>query len=160
MGEVDMDEIGWDSYIDKIIRDAMEDGAFDDLRGEGQPLPKEEENPFVPGDRRLANHLLKSNGFTLPWIAKRHEVLAQRERLAQPLLRTWRLYEARVSFRPEDPLAHDLWARAQERFREAVCELNRQIEGYNLMVPSDALRLLPLDAERELARLLAQNEAK
>lgn len=48
--------------IDETIRKAMEEGAFDNLRGTGKPLSIED-NPFVDPSWQLAYHLLKENGF-------------------------------------------------------------------------------------------------
>ncbi len=149
-----MERSDWESFIERRIREAMEQGEFDNLRGQGRPLPDDEENPFEAPDRRLAYHLLKSNGFTLPWIARRQEIMRRRERIAIPLRRAHDLYHARVAFRPEDGLAEATWQRARDAFRQEIVALNREIDGYNLIVPSDAFRLMPLVYEMELARAL------
>ena len=49
------------------IRRAMEEGKFDDLPGEGKPL-RLENDPFEDPEWRMAHHVLRNGGFTLPWI--------------------------------------------------------------------------------------------
>lgn len=151
-----MKEADRDNFVERRIREAMEKGEFDNLPGEGKPLPHDEANPFAEPDKQLAYHLLKSNGFTLPWIARRKEIQAQLERLAIPLRRAEELHRARVAFRPDDRVSHDQWRRAQENYMSQIEALNQDITLYNLMVPSDAFRLPPLAPPRELARALAE----
>ena len=57
------------------IRRAIEEGKFDNLPGKGKPLHLDQ-NPFEDPDWRLANHVLKTSGFSLPWIEKRNEIEA------------------------------------------------------------------------------------
>jgi len=52
------------------IRRAIEEGKFDNLPGKGKPLNLEQ-NPFEDPEWRLANHVLITSGFSLPWIEKR-----------------------------------------------------------------------------------------
>ncbi|MCA9938992.1 MAG: DUF1992 domain-containing protein [Anaerolineales bacterium] len=150
-----MGNIDWEGFIEKKIREAMEKGEFSNLRGEGRPFSEMEENPFEDPDQRLAFHMLKSNGFTLPWITRRQEILTQVERAGIPLRRSWEIYQHRIQFRPNDAQAEANWQRAYAQFTQRLAEINKQIDDYNLMVPSDVFRMLPLYPERELARLTA-----
>lgn len=149
-----MGNIDWEGFIEKRIREAMDNGEFSNLPGEGQPFGQTEDNPFADPDQRLAFHLLKSNGFTLPWIARRQDILVQIERAGIPLLRSWELHQQRLRFRPDDPQAEANWQRALSQFAQRLAEINKQIDDYNLMVPSDVFRMMPLYPEREAARLL------
>ena len=58
---------------DEIIRRAMQDGAFDNLPGKGKPL-KLDENPHEPEEWRTAYRMLRSNGYSLPWLELRKEI--------------------------------------------------------------------------------------
>jgi hypothetical protein len=58
------------------IRQAIERGEFDHLSGKGKPL-RWEEYPFEDPDRRLAHHILRNAGFTLPWIEARQGLLTE-----------------------------------------------------------------------------------
>ncbi|GAB4148299.1 MAG: hypothetical protein Fur0021_07960 [Candidatus Promineifilaceae bacterium] len=151
-----MGNIDWEGFIEKRIREAIDNGEFSNLRGEGRPFDEMAENPFEDPDQRLAFHLLKSNGFTLPWIARRQEILIQVERAGIPLKRSWELHQQRLRFRPNDPQAEANWQRALSQFAQRLAEINKQIDDYNLMVPADAFRLLTLYPEREVARLQQQ----
>ena len=50
----------WESLIDQKIREAMEQGEFDDLPGKGKPVDTSE-NPFEDPEMRLAHRMLDAN---------------------------------------------------------------------------------------------------
>ena len=54
----------WESLIDQKIREAMEQGEFDDLPGKGEPVDLSE-NPFEDPELRLAHRMLRSAGFVI-----------------------------------------------------------------------------------------------
>jgi hypothetical protein len=60
---------------DEQIRRAMQEGQFEDLPGQGRPLQLDED-PFEDPDWRLAHHMLRSAGYSLPWIETRREIEA------------------------------------------------------------------------------------
>jgi hypothetical protein len=62
----------WETLIERQIREAMEEGRFDDLPHRGQPLPIDD-NPMA-GEWGLAFHLLRNAGVAPPWIAADKEV--------------------------------------------------------------------------------------
>ena len=66
--------------IEQRIQQAQEDGLFDNLPGAGKPLPLDDD-ALVPAEDRTGYRLLKSNGFTLPWIAARQEIAEERAQL-------------------------------------------------------------------------------
>jgi len=63
------------------IREAMEQGEFDDLPLAGKPLPLES-NASVPEDLRLAYKILKDAGVLPPEIELRKEILSLKELLS------------------------------------------------------------------------------
>lgn len=65
---------------ERRIREAMEQGEFDNLEGKGKPLPKEDEHS-IPSDLRMAYRILKNAGFLPPEIELEREI-----RTAQDLL--------------------------------------------------------------------------
>lgn len=144
---------GWESFIDKKIREAMENGEFDNLQGEGKPLQDLEDNLFEDADKRLAHHLLKNSGFTLPWIQMRQQIMEDMERVAIPAKRVWSAVKHRLAFNPHDQQAKSYWQRSVAEFRERVAAINKQIDDYNLLVPADAFRMMPLVFERELTKI-------
>ena len=55
------------------IKQAMEEGLFNNLPGMGKPIDWKE-NPFAPEDWKMAFDILKQNGYKLPWMDKREEI--------------------------------------------------------------------------------------
>lgn len=105
------------------IRQAMEAGAFEHLPGKGAPLNLED-NPFEAEEWRAAFHLLRAQGFSLPWIEERRaieEAIADARRDLQ---------QARQL---DDPQA---WSAARARYAARVAAINRRIREYNLSVPA------------------------
>jgi hypothetical protein len=77
----------WESVTERIIREAMERGEFDDLPAKGRPFVVEE-NPYA-GDMALAFHLLRNAGVAPPWIETDKEVRRLREAYDRLLRRAW-----------------------------------------------------------------------
>jgi hypothetical protein len=66
---------------DRKIEEAMQEGGFDRLEGEGRPLP-EDDDPFPDPAQRMANRLLKNAGITPDWIAEGREIEREAARAA------------------------------------------------------------------------------
>jgi DnaJ homolog subfamily C member 28 len=131
------------------IRRAIEEGKFDNLPGKGKPLHLEE-NPFEDPEWRLANHALKSSGFSLPWIEKRGEIEALIDLARTSLKRSDdRRQQALKEGMPASSVMAE-WNKAMEKFREQAAEINRLILSYNLEVPALQLQMQKLSIEREL----------
>lgn len=113
----------WQLVAERKIREGMEEGAFDRLEGTGKPLDLSE-NPFEDPSDRLANRLLKNNGFAPEWIVEAKEIEAESRRL-----------RARGETTTED-------------LRSRVASLNRRILAFNLKAPALSLhkRLLDIDS--------------
>lgn len=146
----------WEDLVERKIREAMEEGAFDDLPGKGQPIRNLEENPFEDLEMRTAFRLLKNNNFMLPWIEERNEIEASVEGLRADLARSRAVYDDGMKARGRDreQVKAD-WSYALSLFRRKVSDLNRRIAAYNLKAPSNAFQRMPVDAEREIAKLNA-----
>lgn len=131
------------------IRRAMEDGKFEDLPGKGKPL-RLDHNPFEDPEWRMANHVLRSGGFTLPWIEVRQEIERSLDQARESLRRAWAWrQEAHTHGQPLSFVEAE-WKRAEGVFHQQIAELNKRIFSYNLQVPAARLQLLQLDADREL----------
>jgi hypothetical protein len=99
---------------ERKIREAIEEGAFDHLEGTGKPLDLSE-NPFEDPSDRLANRLLKNNGFAPDWIAEAKKIAAESRQLRA------------------------LGEITNDDAGSRVASLNRRILAFNLKAP--ALRL-------------------
>jgi hypothetical protein len=111
-----MDE--WHFIAERKIRDAMEEGAFDQLEGKGEPLDLSE-NPYEDSSLRIAHRWLKNNGFAPAWIEEAKEIDAEYRRL---------------NAHPE---------RSDPKFRERVEALNRKILVFNLKAPAASVHRPP-----------------
>jgi DnaJ family protein C protein 28 len=142
--------------IDDHIRKAIEEGKFDNLPGKGQPLRWEQDANEDP-DWRLAYHLLRSNGFSLPWIETRREIEESLAATHQALARAWKWRaQALASLQPA-ALVEQEWQRALRAFRSQIAEVNQRIFNYNLEVPASRFQMRSLDVEREIAEICRQS---
>jgi DnaJ family protein C protein 28 len=142
----------WESSVEKQIRKAMEEGAFDDLPGKGKPIDLSE-NPFEDPDLRTVHRLLRNAGFAPPFIEERKNIDAVLEREQTTLSRAWNLRQ-----RASQTYSEASWQRALVAFREQVSELNQRIRLHNLKVPAAAFHRKLIDAELEIER--AQNTSR
>ena len=115
----------WENIAERKIREAMAEGAFDNLKGKGLPLDLEE-NPYEDPSMRMAHRLLRNNGFAPAWIEEARE-LEQAIDLARRDL-------GRVPA-------------ASAAFRARIDAINRRILAHNLKTPSTQFHMRPLRAE-------------
>ena len=128
--------------IDRVIREAIERGDFDDLPGAGKPLGPD--NYDLANDWRLAFHVLKQAGETLPWIALGKQIEADRQQLAAELELAARQRAAGL-----DEAAR---RRRRTRYLEQAARLDGLISSYNTQVPSIQLEQARLPADVARAR--------
>lgn len=74
-----------ESLVERRIRQAQEQGLFDDLPGRGRPLDLHDDNPFEDPDWRLAYRILRNAGFAPRWIELGRELEADWELCQQSL---------------------------------------------------------------------------
>src|SRR6185503_13528867 len=112
----------WESAIDTHIREAQERGDFDNLPGQGKPLPLE---PW-DNDWGLAYHVLKQAGETLPWISLGRDIEAAQAKLESML-------------RDVAMLGGLELVRARNRYLRESAALDKLLEEYAFLVPSRQL---------------------
>lgn len=141
------------SNIEEHIRQAMQEGKFDNLSKKGKKLDLDD-NPLADPEWRLAHHMLQSSGFTLPWIETRQqiEIEVTAARAAGRLAWEWRT-EALSGNQFSAAFVAVEWDRAESNFRDAIEKINRKIRTYNLEAPSEKVHLMILNADWELSRL-------
>jgi DnaJ family protein C protein 28 len=122
--------------IEAIIQNAIERGAFDNLRGKGKPLNLRE-NPLVAQEWRTAYSMLEQEGFALPWMVDRKEIEQDFQEALLALKRTWNWRSVRLSQGDHSPMVESEWHKALTRFSKSVKELNQRIDSYNAQIPSD-----------------------
>ena len=125
----------FESPLDKMMREARERGEFDDLPGKGKPLKWDDET-HIPEDQRLANRLLKNNGFTLDWIEMGKELDAHYEAIKE------RLAHARAD-RAAGRLDAAGWQSITYEIVTQIRALNKRIIGYNVRTPHESFHKRP-----------------
>lgn len=130
----------WETLIDRQIREAMEQGEFDNLPYQGARLPNDD-NPYA-GEWGLAFHVLKNARVAPPWIEADKDVralVAQRDAI---------LERASAGARPTS------FARNRDRtaLEQLVVAINAAIGRVNAEAPTDGQRRRPLVLADELAR--------
>jgi hypothetical protein len=78
----------WETLSERLIREAQEAGAFDDLPHHGRPIPLADD--ALAGEMALANHLLHNAGAAPPWIETDKEVRRLRASIEATLERAAR----------------------------------------------------------------------
>lgn len=109
------------------IKTAQSEGIFDNLEGKGKPIHLDD--PQAAGsDSFMANHILKANRFLPVWLEDRRQLQQEIATFMELIRRGTILTDEKV---------------------EAIRQLNRRISGYNLRVPVDSLRLMPIQLPEE-----------
>jgi DnaJ family protein C protein 28 len=122
---------------DEIIRRAIQDGAFENLPGKGKPLNLDD-NPYEPEEWRTAYRMLRSNGYSLPWLELRKEIEEAVDRACNDARSAWQSG------------SEEFWNRQKSVFQQRIEALNQRIFQYNLQTPSPVFHRKPLDFSREL----------
>jgi DnaJ homolog subfamily C member 28 len=141
----------WESLIDKIIREAMERGEFDDLSGKGEPIDLSE-NPFEDPDWRMAHRMLRNAGFAPDWLEERKDIDAELALARSHLARVWTLRQNACNTQHENS-AMARWQGELETFRKKIEELNRRISTWNLKTPAEAFHRKRLNLQAEIERI-------
>ena len=129
---------------EKMLREAIENGEFDDLPGKGEPIDLRE-NPFEDPDLRTVHRLLRNAGFAPAWIEERKDIDAELATAQTKLSRAWAL------FGPGAKVPSDAeWERSVKEFREQVLELQQRIRIYNLKAPAAVFHRKHIDVDKIL----------
>ncbi len=128
----------WESLVDRQIREAMEEGAFDELPYQGQRLPIEDDS--AAGEWAMAHRMLKNAGAAPPWIEADKEVrrlLDERDKLLARARRTTAMGQARE----------------RAELTTLVEAINQAITRVNTEAPTIRQHRRLLDLDAELARM-------
>ena len=129
--------------VNKQIEEAMERGEFSDLPGKGKPL-KLDANPFLTPQTRMANRLLKENGFSPRWVELEKEIKKEKAQLEKVFINLKARRERLAAIVQQYPHRREVISRTfeQERARaiaqysEKLENLNRKIQRVNLLMPT------------------------
>jgi hypothetical protein len=144
-----------DEAVENAIRAAQARGAFDNLAGQGQPLKWDTEQD---DDWWLANHMLKSAGYSPAWIDRDKAIRAERAALAQLLPDHIAWHREHAADEPPDALAV-ADRQAVDRYRKRAVALNREIDSHNLSVPIPSLQRPRVRVDDEVAAFWTELES-
>ncbi len=130
----------WGRIVEEQIRDAQQNGEFDDLAGQGKPLQYDDDETALEGDLKMAHHILK-NADALPfWIELDKEIRARQE-YCHDLL-------AQIHTASSPAIRRKLVS----DYRTEAKAVNDRILHFNCICPAPhALAKAPLDAERAIS---------
>jgi DnaJ homolog subfamily C member 28 len=143
--------MSWIEIIaDRKIREAQEEGLFDDLEGRGQPL-RLEIDPRVPPELRAAYRLMKDARVLPDWIELEGQIRVREEhweaRLAAFSERHAKLSQsnAEMDDGPRD--------RFLTQYAHGLREINLLIDRYNLMTPAVSRQRVRINVREALEEL-------
>jgi hypothetical protein len=160
MGEETKPRKNWESAVEKQIREAMERGDFENLRGVGKPLDFAE-NPYTPDEWRLAYKVLKDAGVAPEWIEQGKEIRDELRALTIFLDAHSRWQRERraqlITLSPDKMIAeHKHLAQSIEKtcdlYRKRATAINKTIDTFNLKVPNMSLQITRLRIEEEIEK--------
>src|SRR5215213_4319591 len=140
----------WDKFLDRLFRGASRRGG---LRAAPE-LPRAGQDSLAGQVARTTLRIFKNNLLALPWIREGEELGSALDGARADLLRSRNAYRESLKSRRAAPRAEADWRRVTEDFRRQVADLNRRIAAYNLKAPSAAFRKSPVDADREIGRIV------
>jgi DnaJ family protein C protein 28 len=140
--------------IEEIIRQAIQEGKFDDLPGKGKPLNLDQ-NPQQDPEWRVAHHLLKSSGFSLPWIELLGEINNNLQQARDSLARSWAWLQSEYG----GQLNTVEWQASIELFEQRAQAINEQIRTYNLEVPTLRFQIPLVDIHREIEEIMKNGDS-
>ena len=140
--------------IEEIIRQAIQEGKFDDLPGKGKPLNLDQ-NPQQDPEWRVAHHLLKSSGFSLPWIELLGEINNNLQQARDSLARSWVWLQSEYG----GQLNTVEWQASLELFELRAQAINEQIRTYNLEVPTLRFQIPLVDIHREIEEIMKNGDS-
>ncbi len=126
-----------ETIVERRIRAAMDEGAFDGLPHQGRRLPLEDDS--LAGDWAIAYRMLKSAGVAPPWI--------EADRVARDRLLEVENLRARAATMPRVARS-----RARAELIGLVEAANRAIALLNAEAPTDRQHRRPLDLAAEVER--------
>jgi hypothetical protein len=143
----------WEEFFGWVFRGGLRRGA-QGAAGAPPKLARGGADLIAGQVARTTFRIFKNNLLALPWIKDGEELSAALDGARADLLRSRNAYRESLKSRRAAARAEADWRRATEEFRRHVADLNRRLAAYNLKAPSNAFRKSPVDADREISRVL------
>ncbi|GAA5912898.1 hypothetical protein JCM6882_009508 [Rhodosporidiobolus microsporus] len=156
---------GWGGIVENRILQAKREGFFENVRGRGKPLPKDdaESNPFISRSEFLINRIMKEQNTAPPWVEMQKELELALSTFRSNLRTSWTRRALRI--RSSEGLTpavvrevREGWTDPEWEARErayhdaALHDLNQLVRKYNVIAPYHVRRpLLTLRGELDAA---------
>lgn len=144
----------WQSEIDRAIEKMRDEGAFDNLPGEGKPLNLGDET-YVPDEMRMAYRILAQNDMAPDWVILGKEIQQAEEAIRATIARQISHYHealAQADSMIQRQHAESSWSRAYKALEAEVKGHNERVLGFNLKVPRGVAHRPMLDLHQEMAK--------
>lgn len=143
-------DVWWDEIVEQRIREARDQGAFDDLPGYGKPLKLDDNER---GEDWIGNRMLREAGLLPEWLQLRKDIYYLRPGVLSAL-HAYRTHA--IAFRDGHRVSLARLRELEQRYVELAREINRKIDLHNLRCPSIDLeipRFMEDAIQRERRRL-------
>ncbi len=140
------------SLIDQLLEEAQKRGIYNPATKVERSVIIEDDT-HVPAEDRMGYHLLKSNGFTPPFLMERQALIADRDLLIadrDALIVRWPVLTHAQRTTARDALAlrlRDMWRRVMDFNLQAPSALH--LEGVRIDYELRELSLVPSDASSD-----------
>ncbi|XP_077454490.1 dnaJ homolog subfamily C member 28 [Stigmatopora argus] len=133
--------------VEDLIQESMARGDFRNLSGAGKPLDKFRDDPYADPTAHNLNRILADNGYQPPWVLAQREIRETAAGVRAGLL------DGRVRLgRALGPPERLRWAELRAHAGEELAELNKKVDGYNLIAPMLKMQMVHYDLAREARR--------
>jgi len=130
--------INWPELVERRIREAQDNGLFDQLPGKGKPLDLTR-NPFVKPGWESAYRVLEANGFTLDWIELDKAIRTELEECRRFLEGQLHWVESKLGSLEDsqttDRELQDAYESTVHRYRQSAEASNERMALLNLTIP-------------------------
>uniref|UniRef100_A0A8D9EBD3 DnaJ homolog subfamily C member 28 n=1 Tax=Cacopsylla melanoneura TaxID=428564 RepID=A0A8D9EBD3_9HEMI len=145
---------GMERLVEDLIVESMQRGEFDNLSGNGKPLPQRiEHNPYVDFTTHKMNQVLIDNGFAPEWITLQKEIREEKESLLNDMSSVKQKLSKPVTY--EDM---EMWESHVNKWKGRVDQLNSKINKYNLLVPILMKQMFLFDLHKTCETMLKEHE--
>lgn len=139
---------------DDLIREAMANGEFDRLPGQGKPLSASMPNIALDDMSSRINQMLINSGFIPEWITLEQEMRDDLRKLKLKIARSW-------FGLGQQPMMRDKWAKwetlKQEYILPDLISLNMKVDHFNLTVPILSRQFPRFELERLIKRAIVEH---
>lgn len=126
--------MSFERIAEEKIREAIEQGAFNNIGGAGKPLVSRDDD--FTGDDWIGLHVLRENGFLPEWLELRKQVHLEKPSVAAAMAEWERAIAVTGS------TLHPLATRAGEHYRKVAGAVNAKIDLHNIRCPSIHMELV------------------